>query len=223
MLCNYLALLGWSPGEDVERFGDDPMGFLRERFTLDRVGKSNARFDRDKLFRFNLEGIAALSPERFRELLKEHLRLYHPQYVHLIEDDEKFAVFAESYRERSRTLEEPAENGRMFVIADDAVEYDDKAVAKNLLKNDGEGLGVLRDLHERFAAVDPWSGEAGHQAMLNHAEATGLKLGKVAQPLRVAVSGSTVSPPMDATLELLGKASTLARIERCLAHAPSDV
>ncbi len=216
VLCNYLALLGWSPGEDIERFGDDPMAFLAARFSLDRVGKSNARFDRDKLFRFNLEGIAALSPERFRGLLREHLRLYHPGYVSLIEDEKKFAVFAESYRERSRTLEEPAENGRMFIVPDDEIEYDDKAAEKNLLRNEREGLAVLRALRPRFAGIEPWSGEAGHEALLDAAEAMGLKLGKLAQPLRVALSGGTVTPPMDRTLELLGQASTLARVDRCI-------
>ena len=73
-----------------------------------------------------------------------------------------------------------------------------------------------RALQQRLAVIEPWTGQAGHEAIEVLADEKQLKLGKVAQPLRVAVSGGTVSPPMDATLEILGKQSTLNRINRCL-------
>ena len=210
VLLNYLALLGWSPGNDIERFDLD---FMVERFSIQRIGKSHARFDRDKLFRFNAEAIAALSPETFRDKLRDHFQQFHPQYLEKM-DDARFARFAESYRERSRTLDEPAIGGRFFIEADDAVEFDQKAVKKVLLK--GDGLAILAELRDALAAIDPWTGDAAHDTVKHLAEQRDINMGKVAQPLRVAVSGNTVSPPIDATLDILGKTSTLARIDRCL-------
>jgi len=73
-------------------------------------------------------------------------------------------------------------------------------------------------LHEALAAVSEWQAVPIHVAVNQVAEANGLALGKVAQPLRVAVSGTSVSPPIDVTLELMGRQKTLARIERALAY-----
>jgi glutamyl-tRNA synthetase len=89
--------------------------------------------------------------------------------------------------------------------------YDEKAASKNLTP---AALPALEALRESLAALDPWEREALHAALNATAEALAVKLGSVAQPLRVAVSGTAVSPPMDLTLELLGKARTLARIDR---------
>ncbi|MEX0652907.1 MAG: glutamate--tRNA ligase [Phycisphaeraceae bacterium] len=217
VLCNYLALLGWSPGENVERFGDDPLTFIREKFSLDRVGKSNARFDREKLFRFNAEAIVAMDPAAFRQqvyalnagMLAEHFEG---------PDDPKFAMFCDAYQERSRTLVEPIENGQFFFVADDAIAYDEKAVQKVLHKNEGDGLKVLEELKAKFEQVPPddWSAEPLHELVKQHAEETGRGMGKVAQPIRVAVSGNTVSPPIDQTLVILGRDAVVRRIERCL-------
>ena len=222
VLINYLALLGWSPppeaGKDIERFGPDPWGFLTEHFALERVGKSNAKFDRDKLLKFNAEGIASLDADIFREILRQHFERYHPEFASLTEDTEKWPVFVEAVQERSRTLEEPADTGRFLIVEDDAIAYnlDDKGVQKNLLKNEGEGMKVLRELRGVLAEVSPWSGEAGHEAVVAFAKERGLGLGKVAQPIRVAVTGTTISPPIDHTLELFGRERTLNRIDRCL-------
>ncbi len=211
-LCNYLALLGWSPGGDVEKFDT---AFLCERFDLDRINKSNAKFDRQKLLSFSGDAIAALPPAEFGHALTQH----HPALVEQLGD--RFALFAEAYQPRARTFNEPAQSGRFFLIADDEIEYDDKAVSKNLTKNDGEGLQLLGELRELLAAIDPWSGEKAHDAITQLSEDRELKMGKVAQPLRVAVSGGTVSPPIDITLEILGKDATLARIDRCLKECAS--
>ncbi|MEX0885298.1 MAG: glutamate--tRNA ligase [Phycisphaeraceae bacterium] len=216
VLCNYLALLGWSPGEDVERFGPDPLGFIRDRFDLARVGKANARFDREKLFRFNAEAIAAMDAARFRELVY-HLET-NAELRGLFDgpEDPRFADFCEAYQERSRTLREPVEAGRFFFVEDEAIVYDEKAVAKVLAKGDGDGFNVLRELREKLTALDDFTAEVIHSLIQAHAEATGRGMGKVAQPLRVAVTGTSVSPPIDKTLAILGKASVVRRIERCL-------
>ncbi|MCC5827846.1 MAG: glutamate--tRNA ligase [Phycisphaeraceae bacterium] len=217
-LLNYLSLLGWSPGNDIERFGLD---FLVEHFDLSRVGKANARFDRAKLLAFNTDAIAELDAATFQRMLSEHLRAFHPEYDQLRGEVERFALFAESYRPRSRTLEEPAINGRFFVIEDSALVYDAKAVRKVLLKYDGRGLALLGPLHDALAAHEPWEADSLEKAIADFAADRGVNLGDVAQPLRVAVSGGTVSPPINHTLVILGKGSTLARIKLAMDRAPA--
>jgi glutamyl-tRNA synthetase len=93
--------------------------------------------------------------------------------------------------------------------------YEEKAAKKNLTP---EAALVLQGLHERFAQVGAWRSDELHQIVQAFAEDRQLNLGKVAQPLRVAVMGSSVSPAIDATLTLLGKQKTLARIERAVAY-----
>ncbi len=210
VLCNYIALLGWNPGGDVEQFD---MAFLCERFDLDRIGKKNAQFDRQKLFRFNADTITAMPPEVFRQTLYAFSDVLQRQFAGA--DDALFIKFCEAYQPRSRTLREPEQLGAFFFS--DAFEYDDKAVKKTLHKNDNEGLAALRDLREQLAAIDPWSGEQAHDLIKSLSESTGKGMGQFAQPLRVAVSGSTVTPPFDATLDILGKDETLKRIDKCLA------
>ncbi|MEE9213105.1 MAG: hypothetical protein V3U29_10680 [Phycisphaeraceae bacterium] len=132
--------------------------------------------------------------------------------------DNRFPQIAAAYQPRSRTLDEPAQLARFFIQDDDEIKYDPKAVEKNLTKNNGEGLAVLKELADRLATIDPWSGEAAHDLIRSMAEEKGVKMGAIAQPLRVAVSGTTVTPPIDATLEILGKQATLNRIDLCLIH-----
>jgi len=117
-------------------------------------------------------------------------------------------------RERCKTLREMAERSRYFY--EEPPGYEEKAAAKHLT---GESAPVLEALHERLAALGEWTPEAIHtQAVLPVSEALGLKLGKVAQPLRVALTGGTVSPPIDQTVALVGRERTLARIARALEH-----
>ncbi|MFW6059072.1 MAG: glutamate--tRNA ligase [Phycisphaeraceae bacterium] len=214
VMCNYLALLGWNPGGDVERFGEKPLQFIAEHFSLDRVQKGSAKFDREKLYAFNHEYITALPFDEFKRRLRAHFEQYHPEFAPIFEDDVKFAKFAEAYQPRCHVLSEPAELGRFFVEA--PREYDEKAVKKNLAKNEGEGFVVLRELREKLGAVEPWSGEKAHDVLQQYAEARELKMGKVAQPLRVALTGGAVSPPIDVTLELMGQEETVKRIDVCL-------
>ncbi len=213
VICNYITLLGWNPGGDIERYD---MDFFRQKFDFDRVNKSNSRFDREKLLAFNGEALAQLTPEAFARALRQHLGAHHVQALYDLENKGVFDAFAVSYQARSKTLEDPLKQGRFFLDPDDTIAYDPDAVKKVLAKNDGEGVAVLRELKAALAAVDPWTGQTAHDAIAAFANFRGLGMGKVAQPLRVAVSGTTVSPPIDATLAILGKAATLARIERCL-------
>ena len=209
VICNYVSLLGWSPGNNIEQFDRK---YLMMRFGLDRIGKSNARFDRQKLQAFNADAIATMSTKEYEQRLREHLQMHHIDMLRQL--DNRIHTFAACYQARSHTLEEPVRLGAFFFVDDDAIEYDDKAVSKVLLK--GDALVVLRDLEGELADCEDWSASAIEQTIKAFAETRGLGMGKVAQPLRVAVSGGTVSPPIGDTLAILGKESTLARVRNCI-------
>ena len=219
VLLNYLSLLGWSPGNDLERFD---LEFLKQNFDLERIGKSNARFDRAKLLAFNTEAIAKLSSDEFHQLAAQHDRQFNGGIFQAHLGNDHFQIFADAYRERSRTLDEPFTNGRFFVQNFDEITYDPKAVKKVLLKNDGEGLKVLADLRQLLEAVTDWATDTLEKTAKSYAEQHSLGLGKVAQPLRVAVSGSTVSPPIYDTLVILGQEQVLNRIDHCQTYAAAN-
>ena len=212
MLLNYLALLGWNPGNDIEKFD---LNYLSEHFDLDRIGKSNSKFDREKLSAFSQDHFLQMTDQQWAEMLRPYFKKHHPEYIQVLGNH--FGLFAAAYRERSKTLADPAELGRFFVEA--PAEYDAKAVKKNLTKNDGEGLAALAKVREALAALEPWEAEGIHEALDGLWPTLGMKhMGGVAQPLRVALTGSAVSPEIGPTLEILGKDQTLARIDRCLAE-----
>jgi glutamyl-tRNA synthetase len=215
VMVNYLALLGWSPGDDVEKFD---VAFLTERFELDRIIKSPARFDRDKLLAFNLDALQALSPEAFAERLREHAAAYHPEFLAAFEG-ERFTLFATANQERSKTLEDPFRSCRFLVIDDADVTYQQtKAVRKALVNGEPNGYAHLEGVRAELAGLEPWTVESIEGVVRKYADARADgKLGKVAQPLRIAVSGGTVSPAIFETLVLVGRASVVARIDRCLA------
>lgn len=212
VLLGYISQLGWSHGHPTERYGLD---YIVEKFALADINKSNAKFDRDKLAKFNTEAITALPPDEFRELWKAHCARYEPAYLEKL-DDAAFALLATSYQERSRTLQEPCDNGQFFIIADDAIEYDAKAVKKFMAKNDGEGFTMLRTLRPALEALDDFTAAPIHALIERTSTEQAVGMGKIAQPLRVAMTGSSVSPPIDQTLAILGKPTVLARIDRCL-------
>jgi glutamyl-tRNA synthetase len=210
-LLNFIALLGWSPGGDRERMSVDEMTGL---FSLDRVGVANPKFGRDKLLAFNTEACAAATPQRLLAAFKDFLAANPDSPVNAATDEQLARLLA--MKKGFRTLREVEELSRFFFIPDDNVEYDPAAVDKVLRKSDGEGAKALREVREVLASSADWAHAALESAVKQYSEAKGLGLGKVAQPIRVAISGSTVSPPIFESLEFLGKSSSLARIDRCL-------
>lgn len=217
VLLNYLALLGWNPGNDLERFDLD---YLAEHFDFDRIGKSNSKFDRDKLAAFSQDTFLQMPPEDWIKILKAHFDEYFPNYVDKLGDaPESFGVFAMAYKERSKTFSDPAELGKFFVEAPTPGSYNPKAVKKNLTKNDGEGLASLAKVRETLADIpeDGWKAGPIHAALDALWLTLELKnMGGVAQPLRVALTGNAVSPEIGPTLEILGRDETLSRIAACL-------
>jgi len=111
------------------------------------------------------------------------------------------------------------EKSRFFFTPAEQIEYDAKAVEKTLKKDDNAGVKALIGVKESLSSVTDWSAATLHDVVNKFVETSGNQLGKVAQPIRVAISGNTVSPPIFESLALLGKAETLKRIDRCLSVA----
>jgi glutamyl-tRNA synthetase len=211
VLLNFLALLGWSPGNDRERMSIDEMVRL---FALKDIGRANAKFNREKLLAFNTEACAAASDERLLAAMKDYLLVNPDSPLNAASPDQLLKLL--HMRRGFRTLRDVDEPCRFFFVPDDQITYDAQAVEKVLRKNNGEGLNVLRDVRDLFATVNDWRHAPLETAIKQYCEQKGLGLGKVAQPIRVAISGTTVSPPIFESIEFLGKERTLARIDRCL-------
>jgi glutamyl-tRNA synthetase len=214
VLCNFLSLNGWSPGGDVEKFD---MAFMKERFDLKRVVKTPAKFDRAKLLSFNCDAITGMPREEFLRRSRAHGLEFHPQFMARL-TDAQFELLAGASHERSKTLDELFRVNRFLVTADDALAWErTKNVEKVMGGAEPNGVTHVRALVPVLEAVADWQPAALEAAIGAYAAtATEGNLGKVAQPLRVAVSGGTVSPPIFDTLAILGKAGTLTRMRRCL-------
>jgi glutamyl-tRNA synthetase len=220
---NYLALLGWSPGEkladgrDREQFD---MAYLAQRFSLERVGRGNAKFDRAKLAAFSQEQLAAFSDETWLARWRTWCARYAPELPARLGDETRALLFARAMKTRCRTLAEasaPGGPGRFALVADDAFVYDPGAVAKWLAKGEPSGLVLLAEARSALAPLEPFTPAAIEAEVARLCAARGLGLGRLAQPLRVALTGTAASPPLGETLAILGRASVLARIDRCLA------
>lgn len=212
VLVNYLALLGWSPGGDIEKFDRD---FLIERFGLDRVINAPARFDRDKLLAFNLDALQAMTADEFAARLREHGEQFHPEFMAAL--GEQFDAFARANQSRSKTLDDPFRSDRFFVLKDEEIVYEDSKPVRKALA--GQGFDHLDAVRKTLASIHDWTVASLEEAISGYANAHAEgKLGKVAQPLRIAVTGGTVSPAIFDTLAILGKDRTLRRIDRCLSQ-----
>ena len=202
-LLNYLVRLGWSHG-DQEVFSLDEMVKL---FDVTKVHSSAAAFNPEKLLWLNQHYIKNSDPAHVAHHLSYHLGKLGidpatgPDLIEVVK----------AQRERAKTLLEMAQNSAFFYRGE--VEYDPKDAAAHLKP---EAEKPLTDLHARLAALPLWLAEPIHATVTGIAEAHGLKLGKVAQPLRVAIAGRAVSPPIDVTLWLLGREKTLQRLDRAL-------
>jgi glutamyl-tRNA synthetase len=205
-LLNYLVRLGWSHG-DQEVFSMEEM---QQLFDIQDVNKAASAFNPDKLLWLNQQHIMRATPERVAEYLK-------PQLAALgvaVTDDRTLVAVAKVQRERAKTLREMAQNSVYFFR--DFTEYDEKAAKKNLTS---ESVAALRAVRDKLSALDEWTAAGAHAAVEQTATELGIGMGKVAQPVRVAVVGTSVSPPIDATLEVLGRQRTLARLQLALEYA----
>ncbi|MEU2038300.1 glutamate--tRNA ligase [Nocardia niwae] len=208
-LLNYLALLGWGLSEDRDVFS---MAEMVEAFDISKVNSNPARFDQKKADALNAEHIRLLAPgdfaHRLREYLTEHGRIG-------AEIDEKvFAAAAELVQTRIVVLSDAWELLRFLFAPAEEFAIDPAAGAKNL------GSDATEVLQAAIAAVEPlteWTTEAIEEALKKALiDDLGLKPRKAFAPVRVAVTGSHISPPLYESLELLGRSVTLDRLRSAL-------
>jgi glutamyl/glutaminyl-tRNA synthetase len=213
VLLNFLALQGWSAGGDREQM---TIVEMVELFSLDRINSANPKFNRDKLKSFSTDWFAKAPPEKLVAAMRDYLSVNPSSPLNGATDAQLEKVLA--MNAGFHILREVDEKSAFLFTADDAIEFDAGAVDKVLLKNDRQGLVALKDVRDVLAGAADWSRHDSIEAVVkSFCESKGLGLGKVAQPLRVALSGTAVSPPIFDCLVFLGKEKTLARIDRCLA------
>jgi glutamyl-tRNA synthetase len=205
-LLNYLVRLGWSHG-DQEVFTREEM---IAAFDIHDVNKAASAFNPEKLLWLNQQHMVRSRPTA----LVPHLRAQLRRLGTDSDDEQLLEGVIVAQRERAKTLKEMAENSRFFFT--DELRMDPKAVAKHFTP---EALAVLAQVRAKLAALGEWHAGTIHDVLNTLATELQVGLGKVAQPVRVAVTGTAVSPPIDATLALLGRARSLARLDAALAGA----
>lgn len=208
-LRNYLVRLGWSHGDDEIMSTEQ----LIEWFGLDAIGKSPARFDTQKLEDLNAHYIRSSDDDALISATKRML----PE----IEGGTEFAAALDAspdgwnkfknalpgLKPRAKTLVELVDGAR-FLTDQRPLKLDDKA-AKLL---DSDARATLSNLHRKLSETKTWTAEALEAVVRDFADRNALKLGKVAQPLRAALTGRGVSPPIFDVMAILGQAETLARL-----------
>jgi len=209
-LRNYLVRLGWSSG-DQEIFSLEEM---IEKFDIAGVGRAASTFDIQKLRWLNQHYIKESDAERLASLLGACLE---GRGLTLAEGPPVGAV-AEALKERAETIEEMACKSEYFYREFESFE---ESAAKKHLRPIAAPL--LEAVRAELTEVTDWSTETIHEIVANTAVSHDVKMGKVAQPLRVAVSGSGASPSIEVTLQLVGQSRTLARIDRALAYIKERV
>ena len=219
-LNNYLALLGWNPkvknedGTDLEHFD---MDYLGSHFSMAGMGKGQSKFDRVKLMSFNGDAIANLSDEEFASTWFAWASVYDQELVARF-DAAAMLTLAPAVKTRCKTLADGRTIVGFALVADDAIQYDGKAVHKALIKGEKKGLELLMGFRSVVEAMDDFTPEAIETAVKGYAESQEVGMGKLAQPLRVAATGAAVSPPLGQTLAILGKDAVVRRIDLCEAY-----
>jgi glutamyl-tRNA synthetase len=207
-MLNFLALLGWSPGNDVEIMTVPQMV---ELFSTDGLSKNAAIFDTKKLEWMNGQHLGMMTSEALRPLVVRGIV------------DSKLGTEADLdarrdwllgvidlLKVRARTVDDIVRQAAPYL--QDTVDYDPDAVAKQW-KDKVATRDILASTHDALAAVDPWTLESTEAGLRAFAEARGLSAGKIFQPLRVALTGSAASPGIFDVLVVLGKKRSLDRID----------
>ena len=204
-LLNYLIRLGWSHG-DQEIFSIQEMIDL---FNLRAVNKAPAAFDPQKLLWLNQHYLKTSDPVK----VAEHLRWHMENLGVVTESGPNLAELVTLQCDRVKTLKEMAERSRFF--------YEDIPAPQHIPLATQQLIPALispfQILRKALSELTDWTSEAIHKALIETAERYELGLGKLAQPVRIAVTGGTVSPPIDGTIRLLGQEKALMRLDRAIA------
>ena len=209
---NYLALLGWNPGDEREIF---TLHELTKEFSLERVNSSNAMFDSEKLAWLNGKYISEVPAGELMNSVRDALR-NRGCWQEELDMERRDYIFAliDLWQSRSRTINELADNIAPFLT--EAFPYLPEAIdtyikGKNLL----EPLGALR---EAFAQLDPWTQEELEGTLRQLADGLGIEAGDLIHASRVSVTGKPASPGIFEVLELMGRENTRARLDRMIRY-----
>lgn len=208
-LFNFLTLLGWAPGGDLELFSRHE---ATSRFDLSDVNKAAAVFDTDKLLWMNAQYLSKVEPRQLLTQLGVFLNFE-------TREEKQLEAVVALYQPRARTLQELAEAVVPYFMDDEKLEYAEEAVRKHLKGADlAERLQELRDV---LAAAEPFDVVTTDQMLRALAESKGLSAAKLIHPLRLALTGLGTSPPIFDVAVVLGKQRTLKRLDRLIARLPS--
>ena len=203
-LLNYLARMGWSHG-DQEIFSQEE---LVQFFDFEHINRAPAAFNPEKLLWLNQHYLKTSDPEKITPALAEQFKRLHID----VTKGPDLADVIKLQAERTKTLQEMAERSRYF--------YEPITIEASLLAQFTPSIQpALQAVREQLAALTTFSKEAIHGVLAKVSEEQGLKLGKLAPVVRIAVTGGTVSPSLDATLALLGKETSLSRLDEALCHS----
>ncbi len=208
-LLNYLVRLGWSNG-DQEIFSRDEM---KQLFSLEGINRAASTFNQDKLAWINQQYLKSTNLDVIVELVKQRLQKNGVEFEQTLD----LSSIVDLYRERVKTINELAEN--ILYVFEEFEEYESKA-AKKAFKE--AALQPLQMLHDKLGALNSWSAESIHNVIQSITEELQVNMGKVGQPLRVAVTGGSFSPPIDQTVEMIGKEKSLARIIRAIEYIKAN-
>lgn len=204
-MCNYLIRLGWSHG-DQEIFSIQEM---IDFFDICDVNKAASAFNTEKLQWLNQHYIKETSSEKMTQLLQSQMDKLGID----TQSGPDLTKVVEVQRERAKTLVEMAEISSFFYK--DYTEFDAAAAKKHLRP---VALEALKHIKQALSELTDWTESTLHDAVVKVAEMLDVKLGKVAQPLRVAIVGRAASPGIDITLKLVGQEAALRRIDRAIEY-----
>jgi glutamyl-tRNA synthetase len=212
-MLNFLALLGWSPGDDTEVM---TMPELIARFSVDGLHKKAAVFDPKKLEWMNGQHLALIPIDELATVVAPLIERAGLATVADLEARHTwFCGVLELLRIRARLTDEIVAQARPFFV--DAVEYDPDAVTKQW-RDAGTTSDILAATHDRLASLDVWEPAAMEEGLRKLAEERGISGGKIFQPLRVALTGLTVSPGIFDVLLYVGRERSLARIGAAVSY-----
>jgi glutamyl-tRNA synthetase len=211
-MVNFLAFLGWSPGDDREVLSQAE---LVAAFSLDRVLKKSAIFDTEKLEWLNGQHLMRTPTEDILEQVSDRLGLLSTEEQEVsAEPPLDLLILVELLKPRSRTLEDLVKQAVPYFLSE--VEYEEKAVKKIWIKDLEQVIERIEKVREALEDC-PWAEAALERRLRGLAEEMGIGAGKVFQPLRLALTGSSASPGIFDVLLLLGRGRSLTRIDRALA------
>lgn len=206
-LVNYLVRLGWSCGDQEVFTRED----LIKHFSFENVGKSSAVFNPEKLLWLNSQYIIKSNPEELGELVIPFLESAGIIQKGQIIDKQWLSKAIKTLQERAKTLVELANSLRYYIAED--VQYYEKAKAKFLNEKNRDLLSELKDA---LNSLSDFSALELEKVFKSIVEKHGIKLGALAQPVRVAMTGGTESPGIFEVLEILGKEKTLKRLDKAV-------